>query len=184
MPNLKPLSLLVFFFVPACERIFIKTHSIKSRYMLQDRKIQFSDACVHLSAQKFTCQGTERVKYQHKEKEPCFEFSNCLPMANAGREVQYNISAALLSQMASFGENNTNFSWGKCLHRIPKYKQRTDMFMMQSVMLQLHICCSLFFLFRCCLGVVVFCCCFLCGFVVVCCCQRKDKGLRQKVSGN
>ena len=37
MRNLKPLSLCVFFFALACERIFIKMHSIESR-CVQDRK--------------------------------------------------------------------------------------------------------------------------------------------------
>ena len=41
--NLKPLSLCVFFFALACERIFIKMHSIESRSVL------FACASVHLS---------------------------------------------------------------------------------------------------------------------------------------
>ena len=94
------------------------------KYSFQMRACIFQPGNLHTRALK-------GLNINTKKKSPALSLVTvCLSMANAGREVQYNISAALLSQMASFGENNTNFSWGKCLHRIPKYKQRTDMFMM------------------------------------------------------
>ena len=52
MRNLKPFSLFVFFFTLACERIFIKAHSIESRMMYcRTRKYAACSTSVHLSAQ-------------------------------------------------------------------------------------------------------------------------------------
>ena len=48
--TLKPFRLL---FALACERIFIKTHSVESRYVIGPENIQFAGASVHLSARKF-----------------------------------------------------------------------------------------------------------------------------------
>ena len=45
MQNLKPLGIYVFFFALVCERIFIKTHSIESRWVKGPETILFK---VHL----------------------------------------------------------------------------------------------------------------------------------------
>ena len=51
--NLKPLNPFVFFFAHACERIFIKTHSFQSRYVIGLENIPFVGAAMHLSAREF-----------------------------------------------------------------------------------------------------------------------------------
>ena len=50
--HLKPLSLCVFFFTQACERIFIKMHSIESRCVKGPENILSAGTSLHLSAQK------------------------------------------------------------------------------------------------------------------------------------
>ena len=53
MPNLKPLSLFVFFFSLACERIFSKTRSTESTCVIGPENILLAGASVHLSARIF-----------------------------------------------------------------------------------------------------------------------------------
>ena len=45
--------LFVFFFALACDRIFIKTHTIESRCVIGAENRLFTGASVHLSARKF-----------------------------------------------------------------------------------------------------------------------------------
>ena len=52
VPNVKPLSLVVFFFALACERIFINTHSTERSCVTGPENMLFTGACVHLSARK------------------------------------------------------------------------------------------------------------------------------------
>ena len=61
---MKPFSLIVFIFSLACERIFIKTHSIKRRCAIGPENLLFAGASVHLSARKFYRLGSEVVKGQ------------------------------------------------------------------------------------------------------------------------
>ena len=51
--NLKPLCPFVFFFSLACERIFIKTHGIESRYAMGLENILCVGASMRLSARNF-----------------------------------------------------------------------------------------------------------------------------------
>ena len=52
MQNVKPLCAFVFFFALACERIFIKRHSIESRCLIGPENILFQGASVLISARK------------------------------------------------------------------------------------------------------------------------------------
>ena len=63
-PNLKPLSLFVFFlllfffFAPACDSILIETHSIETRDVrIGPEDLLYAGACVQFSARKFYTPG-------------------------------------------------------------------------------------------------------------------------------
>ena len=84
--NLKPLSLFVIFFTPVCERIFIKSHSIKSRCIRGPENILCAGASMHLSARKFYRMGHEGVKAGHEKYNLwkmysllCQQIKTCLP---------------------------------------------------------------------------------------------------------
>ena len=62
MLNLKPFSLIVFFFSQGCEKIFIKTYSIENRCVIGPENTLFAGASVHLSPRKFYGLGSEEVK--------------------------------------------------------------------------------------------------------------------------
>ena len=49
--SLKPLTLFVFSFAPVCKKIFIKTHSIESRWVKGPENVLFKGGSVSLSAQ-------------------------------------------------------------------------------------------------------------------------------------
>ena len=51
--KLKSLSLFLFFFALAHERIFIKTHKIESRFVIEPENILSAGVCVHFSTRKF-----------------------------------------------------------------------------------------------------------------------------------
>ena len=54
--NLKPLTVSVVFFALSCERIFIETYSIETRFY-RSGNILFAGASVHLSARKMYSLG-------------------------------------------------------------------------------------------------------------------------------
>ena len=82
MPNLKRLTLFVFFFALACETVFIKTPSIESRRITGPENILFADACIH-----FTCFGSEGVKERaiHQDKTQHANFQG-MPLFQATKQ--------------------------------------------------------------------------------------------------
>ena len=66
--NSKPLSLFVFFFALACERIFIKTHSIEKRFVirLENNYTVFEALPRIFQPGTFTRWGGEEVKERGK----------------------------------------------------------------------------------------------------------------------
>ena len=58
---LKPLSLFVFFFTLACERIFIKTYSTESRCDIEPENRLFAGMAVHFQPGNVTGWGSEGV---------------------------------------------------------------------------------------------------------------------------
>ena len=67
MQNLNSFSLFVFFFALAYERIFIKMHNIKIRFVLGLEYMLLAGGCVQFSAQKFYSLRQWRGEFRRKQ---------------------------------------------------------------------------------------------------------------------
>ena len=58
---MKPLGLFPFIFAPACEGIFIKTHSVDNRRVIGPENTPFAGECVHFPDRKFYMLGAVKM---------------------------------------------------------------------------------------------------------------------------
>ena len=81
MRNLKPLSLCVFFFALACQRIFIRTHNIQSRCVIGPENT--ARRCVHVSFSPEILQATAVKVLKNKT---ITTLNNCSTQSSAPTE--------------------------------------------------------------------------------------------------